>query len=485
MPHLEIAAIFLAHASNYFLIDGGIIAFVMPRSFMSADQHENTRAGQISGFQLTEVWDLDGVSPLFRVPCCVLFGRKIPQAASSSPIPSAGIRGLSFEGRLPRSHMHWSEAQLRIAEHPRVWFYSRLQETRGATRSALTPENGAGMSGANAYADRFTQGATIVPRNFFFVQNEDSTWTGNMTGRVVALRTSDESERDAKAPWKGNIIRRRAEGSLLFRTVISRNLVPFGLVEPVLVLLPVVERTAADDTRSFEVLDSEGLLAEGFSYASTWFREAERLWEVNRTEKNAERGTTLSQYLDWQSKLSGQIPTDRYLVLYTSSSTDASACAVDRLSFDYPFVADHKSYICSCRSMEEANYVSCYLNSNWANEKIKAYQSRGLFGPRDIHKTILKLPFPRYVATNEAHKALAAMGVDCSLKVAAAITRMNFTDTSSRALGRLRSQLRRELVDELSAIDQAVSELSVGRSEAAQQNAIRRRQRPPSTGRLL
>jgi SAM-dependent methyltransferase len=73
MPHLEIAAIFLAHAVNYFLKAGGQLAFVMPRSFMSADQHENTRSGMVVGIRLSKTWDLEGVSPLFRVPCCVPF----------------------------------------------------------------------------------------------------------------------------------------------------------------------------------------------------------------------------------------------------------------------------------------------------------------------------------------------------------------------------------------------------------------------------
>jgi hypothetical protein len=73
LPHLEIAAIFLAHAVNYFLKASGQLAFVMPRSFISADQHENARQGLIEGIKLSQVLDLEGVSPLFRVPSCVLF----------------------------------------------------------------------------------------------------------------------------------------------------------------------------------------------------------------------------------------------------------------------------------------------------------------------------------------------------------------------------------------------------------------------------
>lgn len=62
-PHLEIAAIFLAHAVNYFMKQSGKLAFVLPRSFMSADQHDPSRAGNVAGLRLTALWDLDGWRP--------------------------------------------------------------------------------------------------------------------------------------------------------------------------------------------------------------------------------------------------------------------------------------------------------------------------------------------------------------------------------------------------------------------------------------
>jgi SAM-dependent methyltransferase len=49
-PHLEIAAIFLSYCSSYFLKENGEIAFVLPRSFFSADHHDNTRSGKAKGF---------------------------------------------------------------------------------------------------------------------------------------------------------------------------------------------------------------------------------------------------------------------------------------------------------------------------------------------------------------------------------------------------------------------------------------------------
>lgn len=488
MPHLEIAAIFLAHSANYFLAEGGRVAFVLPRSFVSADQHENTRAGTMAGLRLLQVWDLEGVSPLFRVPCCVLIGRKASATLAANPLPLAGLPGLRFTGRLPRAHLHWADAQHRLHEEPVRWFYSRLQDTRGRSPSALTNERASGFSGTNAYADLFTQGATIVPRNFFFVEVDGIAdhESASMRDRVLSLRTTEASNVEAKAPWRDKRIARRAEGQFLFRTAISRSIVPFALVDPPLVLLPLIEvEGEGSNPARYEVLESEALMAMGARYASGWFAEADRIWNAHRTEKNAARETTLIEYLNWQGKLTGQNPASRYLVIYTSSSSDASACVVDRTTFDHPFVVDHKAYWCAFDSLQEAHFVAGYLNSNWANDTIKDFQSRGLFGPRDIHKTILKLPFPRFRPSDPDHRALADLSAACASAAIRFIEHHRFGELTSRLLGRVRSQLRGELSSDLESIDVLVSKLATGRSEATMRARGRRRRPQAAIGPLI
>ena len=96
---MELGILFLLRAADLYLKEGGTVAFVLPRSIFSADQHDALRQGVFKGRHLTwsEFWDLEGVEPLFNVPSCVLFGRK-------SPRPSAfgGVRGEVLSGRLPR-----------------------------------------------------------------------------------------------------------------------------------------------------------------------------------------------------------------------------------------------------------------------------------------------------------------------------------------------------------------------------------------------
>lgn len=463
MPHLEIAAIFMAHAVNYFLKLSGRLAFVLPRSFMSADQHENTRAGAVNGIKLTEAWDLEGVSPLFRVPSCVLFAVRSEADADMRQIPSTGLPGFSLSGRLPRSQLHWSEAEKHIGSESRRWFYSRLIGGRGAARSALTATSMEAMTGTNAYASRFTQGATIVPRNFYFVDiDQQLKEKTDLRERVVSIRTSDASDREAKQPWKGQKLSGRTEGALLFRTAISRNIIPFALVDPPLVALPVISKGGTKADEQFGILNSDGLLENGFRYASAWFADAEKRWDKNKTERNDAAGMTLQDRLNFQRGLTLQNPKARCLVLYTSSATDASAAVVDRRSFDYPFIVDHKTYWCECRTEAEAHYLSAYINSDYANEQIKEFQSRGLFGPRDIHKLIVKLPFPKFDKDDADHLALSALGRECAGLTANFVKGTNVENLQARALGTVRARLKEQLSAELKKIDPLVQKLSTG-----------------------
>ena len=212
MPHLEIASVFLAHSVNYFLKPSGVLGFVLPRSFMSADQHDRTRGGETKGVKLISVWDLQDVSPLFRVPSCVFFATGFE--GDGPPIPKAGIPGLTFAARLPRFQMHWTDASSRIKTQNVRWYYSRLSAGNRRSRSALTAAPGDSLIGANAYSDRFAQGATIVPRSFYFVELDENVEEHQLKDRVVILRSSRSMLREAKLPWKTHTISGRMEGAV-------------------------------------------------------------------------------------------------------------------------------------------------------------------------------------------------------------------------------------------------------------------------------
>jgi methylase of polypeptide subunit release factors len=79
--HMELATLFFVLSTDAYLKKGGVIAFVMPRSVLTgAKQHkrfqEFLQSYQLPPTQLEKVIDVEGVSPLFNVPACVLVARK-------------------------------------------------------------------------------------------------------------------------------------------------------------------------------------------------------------------------------------------------------------------------------------------------------------------------------------------------------------------------------------------------------------------------
>ncbi len=74
VTQMELATLFLVHATHLYLKKGGMLGYVMPRSVFSGDQHEKFRTEQFKAdCDIKEYWDLRGVSPLFNVPACVVF----------------------------------------------------------------------------------------------------------------------------------------------------------------------------------------------------------------------------------------------------------------------------------------------------------------------------------------------------------------------------------------------------------------------------
>jgi hypothetical protein len=133
-PHLEIASIFLTHCSSYFLKETGKLAFVLPRSFFSGDQHDRTRSGAAKGFKLTEIWDLEKVQPLFNIPSCVFFAEKKNGKQNGKIF---ALEGKQFEGRLPAHNCHYDVAETQLKETSVKWYL----KTQGRATAFSTTKN--------------------------------------------------------------------------------------------------------------------------------------------------------------------------------------------------------------------------------------------------------------------------------------------------------------------------------------------------------
>lgn len=470
MPHLEIAAIFLAHAANFYLRPKGNIAFVMPRSFLLADQHDNTRTGKAQGFYLTEIWDTQDVSPLFNIPSCVLFARQggvrnghangngNGNGHSKRALPADGIGGRTYSGRLPRHNATWKEAKKKVKIKEVQWFFNTLKKNTALTNNVQGEEK----HNINVYKEKFSQGATIVPRNFYFVMSEQFPAPHEISraywrGFDVLIESDEANDEFAKMPWKALKLRSSyIQTDYFYRTAIAKNIAPFALIHPPIVILPVQITTNALQEKKLKLMTTEDILEEAHLEVYKWFVKAEELWDKHKTE--SAKSMSFLNRLDFQRGLTSQNLNKRYLVLYSTSAKNANACVLDRETLDFDFLAESATYVYFTDDLNEAYFLSAFINSSLANNAIKPFQAAGLFGPRHVHKKILDVGLPLFDPKDPLHQQMAALGETCTNKAAAWLQEAKLKP-HGYSIGKVRLEIKSLIADELSAIDAILEEI--------------------------
>jgi hypothetical protein len=450
---MEVAALFLVRAADLYLMEGGTIAFVMPRSVFSADQHDELRRGtfrftqnKIPHLVWTALWDCDRVSPLFNVPSCVIWGEKIKALHGPETIPGEIISGI-----LPRKNASLMEADQKLAFEATSFAVFRY-----GNRSYWDQGTGGFTKAASYYKKQFHQGATIVPRSFWFVKVEPSTLGFNP--QQPPLVTDPRAIKEAKKPYKDLKLSGRVESRFFYATLLSTYLVPFGHLGLRLMVLPMLPHG-----KGYHLLDAGTAQKEGFSYLAKWLKKAEAEWNERRGAK-AEK-LSIFERLDYQKLLTSQNPKATYRVTYIKSGTNLTAALVENGPTKFAingqevisqgFVADHVTYCMETSDPNEAAYLVAILNSATIDKMIKPMQSRGLWGPRDIHTKVLELPIPKFEAENPRHQRLAALGEQCTQKVRTWLSQGGPGKVTS--IRRLRQMVRQLLKSELSEIDGLVA----------------------------
>ncbi|MHB1937987.1 MAG: N-6 DNA methylase, partial [Acidobacteriaceae bacterium] len=439
---MELATVFLAHSMQTFARPGGKLAFVMPRSILTADQHQNLIQRKYTAkFRLSGYWDLWDVKPLFNVPSCVLFAEQSLRPGSSKDSIPAEI----WQGHLSARDMPWDKVADRFsitkAKAHVIWLGNRSALSTGAGAKSETR--------SSPYAKAFKQGATIVPRNFYFVTVDGLDGKPD-PDRVYYAKTNEKSALDSKPPYQEVRLQGNVEGRFIFSTAISHHVLPFALLEPSPVVLPLEESNG-----SYYTMTTQAMKRKGYREFAKWMERAERIWEEKRGAKTSH---TLLQWLDYSAKLTAQSPEHRHLVLYNASGTNVSATPIDNARLPLRFIVDTTLYWIAVRDSSEAHYLAAVLNSATVNDVIKPFQSTGLLGERHIHKKVLDVPIPVFDSKIATRRKLSELGCEAhSQAQAAVITDHNFPAATS--LARQRAYIRTALEDTLAEIDILVKSL--------------------------
>lgn len=315
---------------------------------------------------------------------------------------------------------------------------------------------------ASLYLDRVLQGATIVPRSFWFVRRPLKALVINP--KAPQLETDSAIEPQAKEPWKGIRMKGAVEGQFLYATALAEDLMPFGLRMMRPVVLPLLLRSGFGTESANVLIAAKEAAAQGFTNLADWLAKVER--EYGKRRKAT---TTMSLYerLDYDSLLTNQNPTKGYRVLYNRAGTHLAACVVGARSIKKAggltvsgFVVDNVAYALATDDAREAHYLAGVLNAPYVDDAIKPYQTRGLFGAtsgggeRDIHRRPFEvLAIPKFDSANPVHLQLATLSQECHRRLPGLLSGV------SRNVGRARQEVRAKVATQISAIDALVRTL--------------------------
>lgn len=428
---MELATIFLAHGVDYYLKDKGKLYFVLPRSLFSADHHSEFRESKFNlPMKVNSIWDLGKVKPLFNVPSCVIFVGKESKTQTFDE-----ISGVEFSGKLPYQNCNLSVASHSLKEKNVNYNLIKLNK-----RTALSDRDIGCVGQDFFYVKKFKQGATIVPRNFYFVESHDFEHEKS----IYNIKTNVAKTKEAKEPYKSVHLEGRANQEFIFKSLIAENVLPFSIIDPFYVHLPVVE-----DNGVWRYISPSEMKQKGFIDSSNWFGEVEKYYN-KLTPTN--RKETFFEWVNYNNKLLAQNPKSKYWVVYNTSGKNVCASVLENKWLVW---IDSKLYWhVPAKGKDEAYYLAGVLNSGSLNEIIKPFQSVGLLGQRDIHKKILEVGIPRFDQKNELHKNIAQIAIEltnCSNKFASTLTDKN--------TGKKRSKVREEFSSEFKKLDNTVINL--------------------------
>ena len=183
--HQDLSALFVARAVELYLRQGGRFGYVMPEAVLSRFAYAGFRTGEWHSGKaevqtsFDQPWSPGRIKPsVFRVPSCVVLGSAAPQAAAPMPVAARG-----WSGRLPPTNATWEKA-------------THTLESSELDIASLDEE----LESTSDYHSDFTQGAIIVPRMLFMVDEAPAVGMLGTAGeqrRVTSARSSQE-----KPPWK-------------------------------------------------------------------------------------------------------------------------------------------------------------------------------------------------------------------------------------------------------------------------------------------
>lgn len=124
------------------------------------------------------------------------------------------------------------------------------------------------------------------------------------------------------------------------------------------------------------------------------------------------------------------------------------------------FIADSTTHFYATDDENDAFFITAFLDTSVVNRVIKPFQSRGLWGARDIYKIPFELPIPQYVDSMASHKKIAELSKECARAATSRLqelikeTNEDTANATPARVGRLRTEIRTYLERSINILDE-------------------------------
>ena len=234
----------------------------------------------------------------------------------------------------------------------------------------------------------------------------------------------------------------------LFAVYLGECIAPYVALDPLKAALPV-HRPSMDlpmnhedceddnhDACRLEISDLHHTMQRRWTIADQMYREVHQNQSIKDLYSNLNYLNKLADQLQYlQGAIIGN---ERVRIAYTTSGRPTAAVVRDNRT-----ILDTTLYQTSCRSEEEAHFLTALLNSDVLTTAAEAFMPRGLYGARHFHKHGWKLPIPRYDAGDRLHVSLSELGKAAEQECRPLIAQ---SDIMSRPAGKARSDAARSLL---------------------------------------
>ena len=269
------------------------------------------------------------------------------------------------------------------------------------------------------YYDEVKVGASIFPRNFWFIEFVVHPTFRTIDESKPLAKTSEKNAEVSKKEWKDIRLKGNIETEFVFATLLGKDTIPFGHLNFRPIALPA-QRMSSE----MKVLSREIVQISGATHFAEWYSQAQEIWVSRRTEKSKDSFPNVEDRLDYQKTLSSQDLSKRFVVLYNARGANSMTVVIDRQNIpnfevDHSsikpngFVSDYTTYIYETNDVDEAHYLCAFLNSKVIHSGVKSFQPQGKYGKRDIGRRPFQLSIPRFSRNETNHLRLAELSKKC------------------------------------------------------------------------